>query len=93
MKYLGIDYGQKRTGIAVTAPGGTMAFPRRTLIMRGKDAFFAELLALADVDRVHLVGQAGFFQEQRYFVTVGGSPVIQIDHEALQKGGCLSGCL
>ena len=52
MKYLGIDYGQKRTGIAVTAPGGTMAFPRRTLIMRGKDAFFAELLALAEEERI-----------------------------------------
>jgi putative Holliday junction resolvase len=47
MKYLGIDYGQKRTGIAVSDPSGIMAFPRRTILMRGREAFFAELLALA----------------------------------------------
>lgn len=47
MKYLGIDYGQKRTGIALTDAGGRMAFPFRVLAMRGKDIFFAELLALA----------------------------------------------
>jgi putative Holliday junction resolvase len=47
MKYLGIDYGQKRTGIAVTDPAGVMAFPRRTLVMRGREAFFSEHLALA----------------------------------------------
>ena len=52
MKYLGIDYGQKRTGIAVTDPEAVMAFPRRTLIMRGKDAFFEELLALAAEEKV-----------------------------------------
>ena len=52
MKYLAIDYGQKRTGIAVSDPGGRMAFPRATIAMRGKDAFFAELLALAEDERV-----------------------------------------
>ena len=51
MKYLGIDYGQKRTGIAVTDPGGSMAFPRCTLAMHGKDAFFAELLALIEQEQ------------------------------------------
>lgn len=51
MKYLGIDYGQKRTGIAVTDPAGGMAFPRRTLLMRGKDLFFAELLELAGEEK------------------------------------------
>lgn len=51
MKYLGIDYGQKRTGIAVTDPGGGMAFPRCTLAMRGKDIFFAELLALIEKEQ------------------------------------------
>jgi putative Holliday junction resolvase len=47
MKYLGIDYGQKRTGIAVSDPCGIMAFPRRTIQMRGREAFFSELLDLA----------------------------------------------
>ena len=48
MKYLGIDYGVKRTGIAATDGGGRMAFPRRTIVMSTRDAFFAELLALIE---------------------------------------------
>lgn len=31
MKYLGIDYGDKRVGIAVSDPRGKIAFPRVTL--------------------------------------------------------------
>lgn len=31
MKYLGIDYGDKRVGIAVSDPQGKIAFPRITL--------------------------------------------------------------
>lgn len=50
MKYLGIDYGQRRTGIAATDPGGRMAFPRRTITMSTRDAFFAELLGIIDVE-------------------------------------------
>ena len=52
MKYLAIDYGLKRTGIAVSDPGGTMAFPREPIAMAGKDAFFAALLALAQSEGV-----------------------------------------
>ena len=55
MKFLAIDYGQKRTGIALSDPGGHLAFPRATISMRGKDAFFAELLALAEAE-----GAGGF---------------------------------
>ena len=51
MKYLAIDYGLKRTGIALSDPGGCFAFPRCTILMRGKEAFFAELLALADAEK------------------------------------------
>jgi len=50
MKFLAIDYGQKRTGIAVSDPDGRLAFPRATISMRGKDAFFAELLSLAEAE-------------------------------------------
>jgi putative Holliday junction resolvase len=32
MKYLGIDYGTKRVGIATSDDGGTMAFPLRVLL-------------------------------------------------------------
>jgi len=50
MKFLAIDYGQKRTGTAISDPNGILAFPRATIIMRGKDAFFAELLSLAEAE-------------------------------------------
>jgi len=50
MKLLAIDYGQKRTGIAVSDPGGRLAFPCATISMCGKDAFFAELLSLAEAE-------------------------------------------
>ncbi len=50
MKFLAVDYGQKRTGIAVTDAGGRMAFPRATLAMRGREAFVNELLALAEAE-------------------------------------------
>jgi RNAse H-fold protein YqgF len=55
MKYLGIDYGIKRTGLAVTDPGGIMAFPRTTLHMKGKDAFFAELFAVIKAEDIEAV--------------------------------------
>ncbi len=50
MKYIAIDYGQKRTGIAVSDAGGRMAFPRTTILMRTRDGFFAELLALIEAE-------------------------------------------
>lgn len=55
MKYLGIDYGQKRTGIAVTDAGGSMAFPRRTIMMSTRNAFFTELLQVLEVEKPHAI--------------------------------------
>ena len=46
MKYLAIDYGQKRAGIAVSDAGGSMAFARTTLDAAPEDIFFRKLLAL-----------------------------------------------
>lgn len=46
MKYLAIDYGQKRAGIAVSDAGGSMAFARATLDAAPEDIFFRKLLAL-----------------------------------------------
>ena len=34
MRYLGIDFGQKRTGLAISDAGGTMASPLKVLTMR-----------------------------------------------------------
>lgn len=50
MKFIAIDYGQKRTGIAATDAGGCMAFPRRTITMTTRDAFFAELLSVIETE-------------------------------------------
>lgn len=44
MKYIAIDYGTKRTGIAVSDPKGILAFPRQTLVMTTRENFFSELL-------------------------------------------------
>jgi putative Holliday junction resolvase len=47
MKYLGIDYGAKRVGIAVSDEAGTIAFPRDTL---ANDSSLIERLARLVVD-------------------------------------------
>ena len=46
MRFLAIDYGIKRCGIAVSDDGEAFAFPRRTLERRTKALFFEELLRL-----------------------------------------------
>lgn len=44
MKYLCIDFGEKRTGIAVSDFGGRMAFARTTIHKTTRDAFWANVL-------------------------------------------------
>ena len=46
MKFLAIDYGIKRAGIAVSDSEGRFAFPRCTLHRKTKAQFFEELLQL-----------------------------------------------
>ncbi|MNI83659.1 hypothetical protein D3C73_1404910 [compost metagenome] len=50
------------------------------VVGRDGQKFGFELIAAADVHRMDLVGQAGFFKEQRDLVAVGGGPVVEIDH-------------
>ncbi len=50
MKYLGIDYGSKRIGLAVSDVGGTIAFPRTTIAnMRGCISTIKELVRTEDI--------------------------------------------
>ncbi len=55
MKCLGIDYGTKRTGLAVSDPEERFAFPRKTLAMTTRDAFFAALLQFMEEEHIELV--------------------------------------
>jgi putative Holliday junction resolvase len=45
MKYLAVDYGTRRVGIAASDPGGIMAFPCCTLRVTTRARLFAELAA------------------------------------------------
>ena len=58
MKFLGIDYGRARTGIAVTDASGHMAFPCCVLCKDTRRAFFAKLCALiaAEAPQAIVVG-------------------------------------
>lgn len=46
MKCLCLDFGQQRTGIAVSDPEGRMAFPRSTLVKRSREQFLSDLLGI-----------------------------------------------
>ena len=51
MKIAALDWGIKRTGLAVTDAEGRMAFPRPTLAMTTREAFFSALLAFIEAER------------------------------------------
>ena len=51
MKYLAIDFGEKRTGIAVSDTGGSMAFARTTIHKGSKDVFWTELLRIIEEEQ------------------------------------------
>lgn len=53
MKLLGIDYGQKRIGLAIVQGG--MAFPFKTLIKGTRDTLFAELLKIVDAEGIEAI--------------------------------------
>lgn len=55
MKFLAIDYGLRRTGIAVSDPNGSMAFPRKTIIQNTREQFFAELLACIEEEKAEAI--------------------------------------
>ncbi|MDR2727166.1 MAG: Holliday junction resolvase RuvX [Deltaproteobacteria bacterium] len=55
MKYIAVDYGLKRTGIAVSDAEGRMAFPRCTLIRSTRTRFFTELAACLAEEAPHAI--------------------------------------
>lgn len=55
MRILGIDFGLKRVGLAVSDPDGRMAFPLRTIERTTREALFAELLDVLATENVEAV--------------------------------------
>lgn len=50
MRYLGIDYGARRIGIARSDADGRIAFPERTITYRVKKQAIAELKKMCDAE-------------------------------------------
>ena len=53
MKYLGIDYGTKRIGIALSNDEGTLAFPK--CVLENKDEWVSKLLDIIDQESVQVL--------------------------------------
>lgn len=53
MRYLGIDYGSKRVGVAISDPDGSMAFPR--LVMQNTRALVDDVVRLATEEGVETI--------------------------------------
>ena len=53
MKYLGIDYGSRRVGVAVSDAEGTIAFPRTTLA--NDDQLFARLREVIEKEHIGML--------------------------------------
>lgn len=56
MRYLGIDYGSKRIGVAISDDQGTIAFPKATILNRGTRPVLVELRFLIEKEHIeHIV--------------------------------------
>ncbi len=55
MRYLGIDFGIKRVGLAVSNPGSKMAFPLKTIFRTTRQALFEELVGLIIKEKIEAV--------------------------------------
>jgi len=55
MRILGIDFGTKRVGLAITDPEGRMAFARPSLARTTRDSLFAALVGLVEAEGVGAV--------------------------------------
>lgn len=55
MRVLGIDFGLKRVGLAITDPDGMLASPRGTIERTTRNKCFDDLKAIIESERVELV--------------------------------------
>jgi putative holliday junction resolvase len=52
MKTIGIDFGTKRIGLAMTDAEGILAYPFKVLAKTTRDAMFSELLEIFETEKV-----------------------------------------
>ncbi len=55
MRLLGIDFGMKRVGLAVTDPEARLAFPLKTVYKTTRDKLFSELLEVIATEAVEAI--------------------------------------
>lgn len=55
MRYLGVDYGLKRVGLALTDPDGVLAYPYSVIEWERRDDLFQRLLEVIVAERVEAV--------------------------------------
>ncbi|MEW5774157.1 MAG: Holliday junction resolvase RuvX [Thermodesulfobacteriota bacterium] len=55
MRILAVDFGMARVGLALSDPGGRMAFPLATLARTTRDKLFADILAVIEREGVERV--------------------------------------
>lgn len=55
MRYLGIDYGEKRIGVAVSDPLGRIAFPKKVIFNRGRELVLMKLKSLLEEEKIALI--------------------------------------
>ena len=54
-RYLAIDFGLKRVGLAAAGPNSTMVFPLKTIFRTTRAAFFEELLATIQEENIEAI--------------------------------------
>ncbi len=52
MRFLGLDYGSKRIGVALSDPDGTMAFPIETIQVKPDGSHVKDIKAIIDAYQV-----------------------------------------
>jgi len=52
MRFLGLDYGSKRIGVALSDPDGTMAFPIETIQVKPDGSHFKDIKDIIDAYQV-----------------------------------------
>lgn len=52
MRYLGIDFGIKRIGLAVSKPDSSMAFPFKTIFRSTRQAVFDEIIDIISQEQI-----------------------------------------